>query len=339
MSPASRGSGTGRSVSTDHMSATSSTLRAIGPTVSSVGTSGKTPSVGIRPHCDFSPTTSQAADGRRIEQPVSEPSASSQRPGGERGRRARRRAARRLARMRRVVARPVPLALAEDAPRELGQVRLADEDGARVEEALDRRRVPLGDVIGVEARAVRRADAGGVEEVLDRERPARRAARARPAPGSTRVMNALHGVGAHGDERDALDLDLRALDGETRHLDERRRRSRRAEDLLAHRVDERPVVDVGEEDRDLHDVLEAAAARLEHGAHVLEHLPRLRDDVVAADEPPVAVDGDDPGDVQEASGEHGVREVRDRLGEPVDADLLAAHALLPFVARSASRAG
>ena len=80
MSPASRGSGTGRSVSTDHMSATSSTLRAIGPTVSSVGTSGKTPSVGINPHCDLSPTTSQAAEGRRIEQPVSEPSASSQRP-------------------------------------------------------------------------------------------------------------------------------------------------------------------------------------------------------------------------------------------------------------------
>ena len=62
------------------MSATSSTLRAIGPTVSSVGTSGKTPSFGIRPHCDLSPTTSQAADGRRIEQPVSEPSASSQSP-------------------------------------------------------------------------------------------------------------------------------------------------------------------------------------------------------------------------------------------------------------------
>ena len=80
MSPARRGSGTGRSVSTDHMSATSSTLRAIGPTVSSVGTSGNTPSVEINPHCDLSPTTSQVAEGRRMEQPVSEPSASSQRP-------------------------------------------------------------------------------------------------------------------------------------------------------------------------------------------------------------------------------------------------------------------
>ena len=62
------------------MRATSATLRAIGPTVSSVGTRGKTPSVGIKPHCDFRPTTSQAAAGRRIEQPVSVPSASSHSP-------------------------------------------------------------------------------------------------------------------------------------------------------------------------------------------------------------------------------------------------------------------
>ena len=44
VSPARRGSGTGRCVRTDHMSATSSTLRAIGPTVSSVGQRGNTPS-------------------------------------------------------------------------------------------------------------------------------------------------------------------------------------------------------------------------------------------------------------------------------------------------------
>ena len=115
--------------STDHMRATSSTLRAIGPTVSSIGTSGKTPSVGIRPHCDFSPTTSQAAEGRRIEQPVSVPSASSQslaasaaaEPDDEPP-----------------VVRPGcaglwhvrTTRLAEDAPGELGEMRLADEDGA-----------------------------------------------------------------------------------------------------------------------------------------------------------------------------------------------------------------
>ena len=122
------------------MSATSSTLRAIGPTVSSVGTSGKTPSVEISPHCDFSPTTSQAAEGSRIEQPVSEPSASSQRPAAS------------------AAAEPddeppvvfpgcaglwhVPYhwLWPEHAPGELRQVRLADEHGARVEQSLHRRR-------------------------------------------------------------------------------------------------------------------------------------------------------------------------------------------------------
>jgi hypothetical protein len=48
---------------------------------------------------------------------------------------------------------------------------LADDDRTGVDQALDCRRVPLGDVVDVESRAVRRADAGGVEEVLDGERP------------------------------------------------------------------------------------------------------------------------------------------------------------------------
>ncbi len=52
----------------------------MGPTVSSVGQSGKTPSVGISPHRGLSPTTSQAAEGSRIEQPVSVPRARSQSP-------------------------------------------------------------------------------------------------------------------------------------------------------------------------------------------------------------------------------------------------------------------
>ena len=80
MSPSSRGSGTGRSASTDQNSATSSTLRPIGPIVSNDGQSGKTPVVGTSPSLVFSPTVSHAADGRRIEQPVSEPIPRSQRP-------------------------------------------------------------------------------------------------------------------------------------------------------------------------------------------------------------------------------------------------------------------
>ena len=63
----------------------------------------------------------------------------------------------------------------------------------------------------------------------------------------------------------------------------------------------------------------------EDRAHALEYLPRLSDHVVSADEVTLAVHGDDPGDEHEVAGAHGVREVRDRLGETVDAILLAAH--------------
>ena len=80
MSPSSRGSGTGSPVSTDQASATSATVRAIGPTVSKLGQSGKTPSTGIRPQLGFSPTTPQQDAGSRIEQPVSVPRPRSQRP-------------------------------------------------------------------------------------------------------------------------------------------------------------------------------------------------------------------------------------------------------------------
>jgi hypothetical protein len=80
LSPVTRGCGIGRPVSTDHMSATSATERAIGPAVSSVGQSGNTPSIGIAPQRGFRPTTPHAAAGSRIEQPVSEPRASSHSP-------------------------------------------------------------------------------------------------------------------------------------------------------------------------------------------------------------------------------------------------------------------
>ena len=199
-SPARRGSGTGRPVSTDHICATSATDRAIGPTVSSVGHSGYTPASGISPHCDLSPTVSQAADGSRIEQPVSVPSASSQRPAASGGGGAAGGASRRPAGMHGVPAGPVPLARAEDAPGELGQVGLADEHGPGVEQALDGHRVPLGHVLPVEPGAVGRSDARGIEEVLDGQRAARERAGAGPArvdPGDERVP----AVVAHGSVR------------------------------------------------------------------------------------------------------------------------------------------
>ena len=80
MRPASRGSGTSLPVSTDQRAAASRTVRAIGPTVSSVGQSGKTPSIGTAPSRVLRPTISHAAAGSRIEQPVSVPSPSSHRP-------------------------------------------------------------------------------------------------------------------------------------------------------------------------------------------------------------------------------------------------------------------
>ena len=56
------------------------TDRAIGPTVSKLGASGKTPSAGTSPHVGLKPTTPQHAAGSRIEPALSVPSAASQRP-------------------------------------------------------------------------------------------------------------------------------------------------------------------------------------------------------------------------------------------------------------------
>ena len=97
----------------------------------------------------------------------------------------------------------------------------------------------------------------------------------------------------------------------------------RAEDLLADRVHERPVVDVGEEHRHLDDVRERAAGRREHVAHVGKDGARLGDDVAAADELAARVDGDDAADEQQVARLDRVGEVRDRLGLARDAELAA----------------
>ena len=54
--------------------------RAIGPTVSRLGASGRTPSSGTRPQVVFSPAIPQHAAGMRIEPPVSVPYAISASP-------------------------------------------------------------------------------------------------------------------------------------------------------------------------------------------------------------------------------------------------------------------
>jgi hypothetical protein len=49
------------------------TSAAIGPTVSRLGATGRTPATGIRPRVVFSPQTPQQAAGIRIDPPVSVP--------------------------------------------------------------------------------------------------------------------------------------------------------------------------------------------------------------------------------------------------------------------------
>ena len=67
------------------MAAQPPTVRAIGPTVSKLGASGKTPSVGTTPHVGLKPTIPQHAAGRRIDPALSVPSADLAEPGRERG--------------------------------------------------------------------------------------------------------------------------------------------------------------------------------------------------------------------------------------------------------------
>jgi hypothetical protein len=99
----------------------------------------------------------------------------------------------------------------------------------------------------------------------------------------------------------------------------------RAEELLSHRVDQRPVVDVEQVDGDLDDVGGPRTRGSQHLAHGREDLPRLRDDVVAADDLSGGVDGQDAGQVERVAGGHGVGVVAERLGEAVDGELAAGH--------------
>ena len=196
MSPARRGSGTGSPVSTDHMSATSATFVAIGPTVSNVVQSGIDAVDRYAPPARLQPDDAAARRGQPDRAAGIGAEAELAEPGRERRRVAARRAAGRAPRQAGVLHRAVPGVLARDAPRELVQVRLADDDRARGDESLDGRRGAVGHVIGVDVRAVGRADAGGVDQVLDEQRPpVQRPRHARPRldVGDHRVPGVSHG--------------------------------------------------------------------------------------------------------------------------------------------------
>ena len=145
------------------------TSRAIGPTWSKLGASGKQPSAETSPYVGLKPTIPQQAAGIRIEPPESVPSAASASPAAS------------------AAAEP-PLDPTCDAPGrerirheaevrvqrrdavgELVQVRLADDRVASVLEEAHRLGRPVGHVVGEEDGAVGRRQAGGVEQVLDRE--------------------------------------------------------------------------------------------------------------------------------------------------------------------------
>ena len=179
--PASRGSGTSRPVRTDQRVAASRTVRAIGPTVSkrraeredAVDRDGAEPGL----------QADDLARGRRKPHRAArvrpEPELAEAR--GDRGRVPARRAAGRPARPSRVAHGAVPRVVAEHAPGELDEVRLAEDGRARVEHAVDDARVALGDVVAVDPRAVGRPDPGGVDQVLDEQRaPRERPGRALP---------------------------------------------------------------------------------------------------------------------------------------------------------------
>ena len=142
-------------------------------------TEREAPSIGISPHCDLSPTISQAADGSRIEQPVSVPSARSHRPAAS------------------AAAEPLdepPVVLPGWAgllhvpyhwlaPRTLqansGRCVLPTSTAPASSRRWTATAFRVGHVLPVDARAVGRPDPGGVEEVLDAERAAGERARTR----------------------------------------------------------------------------------------------------------------------------------------------------------------
>src|SRR5262245_21526576 len=96
----------------------------------------------------------------------------------------------------------------------------------------------------------------------------------------------------------------------------------RAEVFLADRVDLLTIGDAAEKHRHLADVGERRAGRGQTPLDVLVHLPRLRDDVVAADRLAVLVAGDAARDEDDVASADDVREVADRLRHAGDADLL-----------------
>ena len=299
MSPSSRGSGIGRSTSTDQKSATSATERAIGPTVSRVGQSGKTPSIGIHAPARLQP-----------DDPAGRPreaGSSSRCPSRSRGRRGRRRAPPRCPSWSRrssfpgcvgLCTVPEPLVLSRaQLHANSGRLALPTTTAPAATARYDHRRVPVGDVVGIEAAS--RTSSGprpcrsgpSRAGVLPGERPFSRRTRARRA-----VTIALYSlVLTTAPARRTRPRSARTGTDEPRHLDEGTRQGRVAPNTSWRTVfNQRPLVHVDQEHGHLDHVRERAAPCSHRIVPRVSNTRRAwANDVVAADEVPLAVDRDD----------------------------------------------
>ena len=185
--PARRGTGWGTSASTSSASAHSSIVLAIGPDVVEAGRERKAAVDRDEPVARLEARRAAGEGGdadrsARVGADAQRGEARCERRGA-----AARRAAGHVARAPGIADGAVEGVLARHAPGELVQVRLADDHGTGVGESLHGARGTRRDVLAEERRAVGRAHPGGVEQVLGRERHARRAPRAGPgAPASGR---------------------------------------------------------------------------------------------------------------------------------------------------------
>ena len=195
VSPSSRGSGTPAPARTDQSRRDVLDGCAHRPDGVEQGQSGKTPSIGTEPQRVLSPTVSQAADGQadraagvRADAEVAQPAASA-------AALPRARAAGGLPGMRGLWTVPYQGFWPSTLHANSGRFALPTTR-ARGEHALRRRcACGVGHVVGVDPRAVRRADAGRVDQVLDEQGAAgeRPVGRVRRSGSSSQVIAAFSG--------------------------------------------------------------------------------------------------------------------------------------------------
>src|SRR5712692_1823987 len=123
-----------------------------------------------------------------------------------------------------------------------------------------------------------------------------------------------------GQLRHRLDLQKQVITHQAADLDQRAGGPVRSEELLAYRVDERPLRDVAHEDRDLRDVRRLRACGVEDALQVAKDLTRLLDHVARADDLTGLIRGHQPRHIQRVPGDDRIGEMTDRLHQPRHAE-------------------